>query len=269
MRKVRSGERLHIPADAWNRFIDIAERDAARSLSLGAGEPIRRRRNLVRIRNDSGADIGRFEILGVDSPIFAVADQAFKNDFDLAGSTPSTSSHLGKFVVAAEPIAAGAVGRAFASGLCPVRVDVTNTDHDFADVADADSSKLFSGRAGAAAILWSEGGTGEQWAIVRIGVLSIANLFAGKITAVDSPSPSPTYSAKALHDPSITVTGEAPIWRLLDEATFDITAASVNDPCILIELSDTMKLAVALTEQGQSSDCQSIVGVSAGEFVGW
>jgi hypothetical protein len=51
-----------------------------------------------------------------------------------------------------------------------VKVDVTDEDHGYADVTDADATKLTSVSRGSAQILWKESGTGLKWATVRLGV---------------------------------------------------------------------------------------------------
>ena len=50
-----------------------------------------------------------------------------------------------------------------------MQIDVTDEDHEYADVATADMAKLASATSGAAHILWKETGTGTKWATVRLG----------------------------------------------------------------------------------------------------
>jgi hypothetical protein len=81
---------------------------------------------------------------------------------------PSWPDDAGRFVILAEPLAAGEIGRAWASGVCQAWIDVTDEGHRFADIDDG-SSVLVSRGTGAASILWKESGTGTKWAIVRLG----------------------------------------------------------------------------------------------------
>jgi hypothetical protein len=80
-----------------------------------------------------------------------------------------TEDHAGRFVILAEPIAAGKIGRAYAAGVCPVRVNVAGESHRFAACEPGDTGQLHSAPTGPAELLWTEAGTGQRWAVVRIG----------------------------------------------------------------------------------------------------
>ena len=170
LRKVRSGEKLAIPAETFNTFIDAARDLKERRQRRGtrARQEVRQS-GVVPVRNDSGADRERFEVLGVDSLIYGPADneEEFKNRPALVGVTPTEADHAGRFVVLTEPVADGGIGRALAAGVSPVRVDVTDPEHGFADVADGDCGHLAGGSEGAAQVLWKGPGTGVLWALVR------------------------------------------------------------------------------------------------------
>ena len=81
---------------------------------------------------------------------------------------PAAADHIGNFVILLEP-AAGEIGRACISGVCPVRVDVNDEDDQFADVKDGEATMLESAPTGSARIIWKESGTGTKWAVVRLG----------------------------------------------------------------------------------------------------
>jgi hypothetical protein len=168
--KVGSGETLRIPAEAYNAFIDAAldlrrrgqgQASEAKAAPLPSGQ--------IMVRNDSGADRNRFEVLGIASPIFLPSDDvdAFKNAVALACGMPSAPGHKGRFVILAEPIPAGKPGRAWVAGACPVRLQIDKEDDKYADITDGNPANLTSCTDGAAAILWKEGFTGEVWAVVR------------------------------------------------------------------------------------------------------
>ena len=176
--RVQPGSPFRPSAGAWNAFIAAAEAHAAQAAGKGgpprAGGPIGHLRSggVILVRNDSGADRARFEVLGIDSPVFPpdVMLASFQNDVVLSGLTPALADHAGRFVVLLEPLASGAIGLAAAAGVVPVKVNVAGADDAFADVADADASQLASGTTGAATILWKESGTGAgKWAVVRLG----------------------------------------------------------------------------------------------------
>jgi len=171
MKKVKSGDPLVIPSQTFNSFIDAAQAHKARQQSSSQTDrQAFRQSGIVLVKNASGADRQRFDVLGVDAPIITPTDNedAFKNKVLLSGSTPTESDHLGRFVILLVPLADGKVGMACASGVCAVHVDVQHEDHRFADIRDAEASSLQSRESGAATILWKETGTGLKWAVVHV-----------------------------------------------------------------------------------------------------
>ena len=88
----------------------------------------------------------------------------------MTGATPDEEDHVGKFAILLEPIADGKIGVGCLGGVCPVKIDVEDEDHGYADIADAEAGNLKSCDCGAAQILWKEDGTGTKWAVVRLGV---------------------------------------------------------------------------------------------------
>jgi len=170
LKKVQSGERFRIPPAAYNAFVDAALDYQQRKQNSGARTGGSVPRGTIYVRNQSGAAVGRFAVLGIDSPSIlpSVSEEGFQNHLILDGVAPVVGTHEGRFVITAEPIAAGEMGQGYASGVCQVQVDVGDEDHQFADITDADPTKLTSGTSGAAQILWKEAGTGTVWAIVRL-----------------------------------------------------------------------------------------------------
>jgi hypothetical protein len=173
LKKVQSGDKLRIPAAAYNAFVDTAMDMRRRQQGQEQGAtPEQRQTGIILIRNDSGEDRARFDVLGVQSTVVSPTDNldAFKSKVVLAGVKPTEADHKGRFVVLLEPISTGKIGRAVAAGVSVVRLNVTDTDHKFADVSDNDAGQLKSTDSGAAAILWKESGNGVKWAaVVRIG----------------------------------------------------------------------------------------------------
>jgi hypothetical protein len=173
LQKVQSGQRLRIPAAAYNAFVDAARdlrsRQQSRSQGLSVSQP--QAAFTVRVKNASGADVARFGVLGIDQPLFSPAAnvEEFKNRVVLQCSTPTIASHTGKFVIAAEPIANDQIGTAFIAGVCAANVEITAETDAYADVK-ASATELKTGSSGIAQILWKESGTGTgKWAIVRFG----------------------------------------------------------------------------------------------------
>ena len=92
LQKVNPGDPLVIPAVAYNTFVDAArdylarQQDQAQTRQAGA-----RHSGIVLVRNDSGSDRSRFDVLGVAGAVFDPAADldAFKNCPALSGVTPS------------------------------------------------------------------------------------------------------------------------------------------------------------------------------------
>lgn len=172
LKKVRPGDALEIPAAGYNAFVDAARAEQMRRQGINrSAKPGFAQTGIVLVKNNSGADRGRFDVLGVDAPIFTPTDNpdSFKNDRAVKGVTPATANHTGNFVILLEPLKSGKIGAAVASGVCVAKVNVTDSDHEYADVADGQAGYLASGDSGVARIMWKESGTGLKWAMIRIG----------------------------------------------------------------------------------------------------
>lgn len=189
-KKVRTGEPLRIPAETFNAFIDAARDFKARRQSSVRDPAVEfHQTGIIPVKNASGGDRERFDVLGIDRPIFTPADnlQSFLNQVAVVGVTPNEDEHVGRFVVLLEPLREGAIGRGCISGVCPVRLNVLDEEHDWADVEDGETDSLKTGDAGGAFILWkSPPGSGYgsygydygyyysnlRWALVRLSNFS-------------------------------------------------------------------------------------------------
>ncbi len=171
LKRVKPGDSLAIPASTFNTFVDAAQDFLRRQRDIGRTPAAERPPfETVLLKNASGADRSRFDVLGIDGPVFTPTDslETFTNGIALVGVTP-TASHAGDFAVLVEPIQAGQIARACILGACPVKVNVVSASDAFADVEAGVTGRLQSGSSGAARILWKESGTGEKWAVVRLG----------------------------------------------------------------------------------------------------
>lgn len=171
MEKAKRGDPLVIPAATFNTFIDAARDFQGRQRSTRrAAVHEQRDSGIVLVRNDSGADRERFDVLGISGVIITPAANLaeFKQRPALVGEVP-TAEHRGRLVVLAEPLPAGAIGRAYAAGVCIARVDMLTEEQATADVKVNDPAALESSSSGALQILWVEAGTGVKWAVVRFG----------------------------------------------------------------------------------------------------
>jgi hypothetical protein len=193
LRAVRLGllprDPLVIPAAAYNAFIDAALDFRQRTAHLGQGaQPSFSQASIVLVRNDSGSNQNRMAVLGVDAPIIdpSANEEEFRNRVALACVAPEEGTHEGRFVVLAEPIAHGKIGRAYAAGVCPVKVDVPDEEHEwrYAEIADGITANLKVSMQGSAGILWRAGGTGVQWAVIRLGQPVPMHVFPVELTHV-------------------------------------------------------------------------------------
>lgn len=162
--KVVPGERLHIPARAWNEF--LAARDPGYDQEVET-HPVM---HAVWVRNDSGSNRERFEILGLDVPIVLPTSDAeeFKARAMFSGVTPNTTTHATKFAILQEPLPAGGIGKALIFGVAITQISVSGSDLDWAAPATG-SYKLANGTTGAVRILWIENSGATRWAIVGVG----------------------------------------------------------------------------------------------------
>ena len=188
-KKVQSGDPLRIPAETFNTFVDAARDFKSRRQSRTREPQFEfRQTGIIPVKNNSGVDCSRFDVLGIDQPIFTPSDNllSFQNQIAFVGVTPSEQDHLGRFVVLLEPLRDGMIGQACLSGVCPIQLNVLDEEHDWADVEDGETDSLKTDTAGSAFILWKEDASGGyggygygygyygglRWALVRLSNLS-------------------------------------------------------------------------------------------------
>lgn len=171
LRHVQRGQPLRIPAADWNAIVDATRAHLEDQLGNGGTTTSGgKQAGVVFVKNASGAAVDRFAVLGIGGPIITPTDNAdeFKRQVAVSGVTP-TSGHAGKFVILLEPAPSGGIVRAVVAGVSIVKVNVIAAAHEFAEVKAGDAAKLDSAAQGTARILWKESGTGDKWAIVRLG----------------------------------------------------------------------------------------------------
>ena len=140
----------------------------------GGGPPLKqvmRQTGILEIKNNSGYDRERFDVLGIDDVFPDPVENllSFKNVPALHGITPAATAHRGKFAILLKPAADGKIVHAVVAGVTVAKVDVVDASHEFAEVEDAEAGNLISGSVGSAKILWKESGTGVKWALIRMG----------------------------------------------------------------------------------------------------
>ena len=171
LKKAQAGQKLEIPAEAYNAFVDAVRyvRERRHDVAQESSAPFRQS-GIIKVRNDSGTDRERFDVLGISQPIISPGANLpeFKNQVAVVGVVPQHPEHFGNSVVLLEPLSAGGIGRGWISGVCPTRLRVDAECHEYADIEDDNAAQLVSLPAGSARILWREGGLGPQWAVVRL-----------------------------------------------------------------------------------------------------
>lgn len=173
-KKVTPGDRLRIPAVAYNSFVDAAAdlRNRQRSQSSAAIPPDVRP-GIILVRNSTGRNLDQFSVVGLGNLVISPADneREFRTHVVMSGMVPEETKHRGKFAVLAEPVAADKFGLAYVDAVCQVKVNVLagSADCPFAEVLDGETSYLQMAGHGSARIVWRAGGTGIQWAVVRLG----------------------------------------------------------------------------------------------------
>jgi hypothetical protein len=171
--KLAKGQDFRVSALAWNELMDVAQREyGGGNAAKSPGTQVAGDHAICRILNSSGSAVDRFAVLGITGLAITPTENAneFRNTPTLTGGTPTTASHLGKFVITLEPISTGKIGRCLLSGICPVQINMLTAGVLWADVKDSDGTKLQSNPLGSAQILYVESGTGAKWALVRLGV---------------------------------------------------------------------------------------------------
>lgn len=173
LNRVQSGQKLVIPARTWNTVLDATEEYLRRRGDMGGGMGTGQAASstIVLIKNTSGADVDRMNVLGISAPAILPSENAdqFAHHPALVGVTPDLDSHAGRFAVTLEPIKNNEIGMACVSGLCVVHLAITDGTDQFADVNNGTAASLKSGPAGSASILWQAGTSGTVLALVKLG----------------------------------------------------------------------------------------------------
>ncbi len=162
-----------IPVRGINAAIEAADRDKPKGGVTADGGLRHFGDGIVLVRNLTGSQRARFDVVGLgDALVLPSSDLneflARPIGFQSAASAPDAMTHASRFAILQDPAFAEDIVQAVTSGLTQVRIDITDEDHDHAEVRDGDSTQLRSSTSGPCVILWKESGTGTKWALVRI-----------------------------------------------------------------------------------------------------
>src|SRR5947199_2689526 len=95
--KALPGSPMSIPARIYNKLVDVAL-----GQNFDAGQdvpPFFLNSTIVKVKNDSGDDVDRFEVLGLEEPLILVSQSldGFQQEIMFKGALPTTADYTGKF----------------------------------------------------------------------------------------------------------------------------------------------------------------------------
>jgi len=176
---VHPGQPFSMSARTHNAMADAARAQQHSGTVVGRKAALQAAGPVIWVRNNTGSALHACDVVALGLPIIVPSDNEseFEQQVTFEGGTPSVPADLGEWAVVIEPIPAGKIGRARASGLCQVRLYVPDgqEEYEFADVADGATGYLLLQREGPAQVLWRESGTSTstedlKWAIIRLGL---------------------------------------------------------------------------------------------------
>jgi hypothetical protein len=257
----------------WNAMIQAAKAERDRKLDPENAQSQVPLAYDTLIRNDTGADLPRFAIVGLNGPVTtrAARENTFKNQAGAMKGAAPTNAYRGKFAVLVEPIRNGKVGRALTGGLIVTQVKLLNpttTDPQWADVdATTAATMLKETVCGGARVLWTEPSAdravaSEPWCIVHIGVgpapfeefrCKVHN--DGGSAGSSSTSCSFTYTIRTMSGKDV-LTAQTPTRRRFTNVEYSATPTNTQgwayfDENGVLKLSDANELP-ALTDCGAS-----------------
>ncbi len=171
LKKVKAGENLRIPAEAYNAFIDAARMTRGQQVLGADPQALVRQSTIAKVRNGTGYPLQRFSVLGLNTPIVSPVDNLseFKRQLTFEGALPSMPTHEHRFGVLLEPAAPDAIVLAVVAGVVPVQLIVTGNAYSAAEPISGATVALRSVPHGPARVVWMEAsGSALRWALVAI-----------------------------------------------------------------------------------------------------
>ncbi len=177
-RRVRPGEKLNITAAEYNRLLAAADAIARDRLSGGGGGSRTHVRDAasVRVHYQSATTVPIGGIVGFNAPlgdpdVDNAALARFVRDATIQ-SVASNRRRTHRSIRCGHRADRGGQSRSSGiRGVVAARVNIQETWHQYADVANSGGTTLQSRPNGSAQILWRRdtNQTGVQWAVVRVG----------------------------------------------------------------------------------------------------
>ena len=165
---VTSGQPIRLQAATWNAMLEAAKaHEQSKFDQRGVSESALRQPTLAKVRNQTGAPLQPFDVVGLAAPIITPAQRLseFQRQTALEAGLPQSGV---KFGILTEALPAGGIGTAVVAGVIAARVSVANGTYDCAEPLDSTVSHLRSVPHGPAHILWIESSLEPvRWALLR------------------------------------------------------------------------------------------------------
>ncbi len=166
------GDPLSISARDWSDMQRVVDkfRNGVVSFQADALQSTYRSPAIIKVLNDTAGPLEQCAIIGLGEPVILPIDNEMEFIRNIAFRIVPPLP--GSWGVLQSPVAAGEITTAIVLGVAACKVNVFSaiSSNAFADAVDANFTELqISDSVGNAQVLWRAGGTGIQWAIVRIG----------------------------------------------------------------------------------------------------
>jgi len=250
LKHVRSGDPLVIPASTFNTFVDAArdfqqrQRDRSRD-----AERDFRQSGLVLVRNESGADRGRFDVLGINGPLITRQQNPdeFARRIAFRGALPADPAHSGgRFAVLTEPVRAGATGRAWFGSPAIARVLFRDEGHPAADIKDWDANVLESNPGGSSLIVAAEPPQEREVADIGLCIVLLnagSPVFPVQVTEVEGNAWPRAYRASRLRGNSFLPAGASQPLLNLAELRYPPPTEGFSASCDPLAVGDVVPAA--------------------------
>mgnify|MGYP001009175012 CR=1 FL=1 len=176
-RKVTPGQALQIPAAAYNAFIDAAKLARQWTPTGGRSTIAGSNHQTVLVKNQSGSDLAILSVVAVTGlaiePTETTMD-AFIQTPVLAVEAPGADNR-NDFMILAESIPAGAIGRAFVSGVIAANIDINDGADNSVEAVEGQTGQLSTTADSPVRLLWKQSGTGSG----KLGVIRLGSCDAG------------------------------------------------------------------------------------------
>lgn len=174
-KKPTKGQPLNISASDWSRMLGLVQSED-RSRLGSAKQGIFSAPSYL-CKNDTGQDVAPLAPMAIGGLTTGMAftPTDSESDFNRGGFIfrsvgAPVDGQQGKFVIAAEAIPDGEIGRVWADGICPATIDLQNAWHRYADIEISNRDALSSYPGGNAEIVWVSAASGDDTpCVIRFG----------------------------------------------------------------------------------------------------